>query len=147
MAKVVADGGSEASTGPVGFRIQSILVENNYDKVVKKDVPDHLNLLLEIIINKDIDNLKTYYIITDTKLKQDRIVHKALNGFVLTANETRTIHFDAGQKPGHFRDNPNSINYTTNDEPNFTVTINADGYRGQTIQVKKDAVQKHQIKL
>ena len=70
MAKVVADGGSEASTGPVGFRIQTILVENNYDKVVKKDAPDHLNLLLESIINKDIDNLKAYYIITDTKLNK-----------------------------------------------------------------------------
>ncbi|MCX9011976.1 MAG: hypothetical protein OIN66_12740 [Candidatus Methanoperedens sp.] len=29
--------------------------------------------------------------------------------------------------------------YTTKDELNFTVTINADGYAAQTIQVKKDA--------
>jgi len=35
----------QASTGALGFRIQNIIVENNYDEVAKKDAPDHLELV------------------------------------------------------------------------------------------------------
>lgn len=129
----------QASIGPVGFRIQNMIVENNYDEVAKKDASDHLELVLQSTTNKGIHNLTAYYIITDAKINKTESYIKPLTDFVLKANETRTIHFDAGQKPDHFRANPNSIYYTTKDELNFTVTINADGYRGQTIQMKKDA--------
>ncbi|VVB95516.1 Uncharacterised protein [uncultured archaeon] len=134
-----ADVPLQASTGPVGFRIQSILVENNYDEAAKQAAPDHLELVLQSTTGKDIGNLTVYYIITDAKINKTESYIKPLKGFVLKANEIRTIHFDAGQKPDHFRANPNSIYYTTKDELNFTVTINADGYEAQTIQVKKDA--------
>jgi hypothetical protein len=129
----------KASTGPVGFRIQNILVENNYDEVAKQSAPDHLELVLQSTTNKDIHTMTAYYIISDAKINKTESYIKPLNGFVLKADETRTIHFDAGQKPDHFRANPNSIYYTTKDELNFTVTINADGYAAQTIEVKKDA--------
>ncbi len=134
-----ADVPPQASTGPVGFRIQNILVENNYDEVTKQAAPDHLELVLQSTTSKDISNLTVYYIISDAKINKTESYIKPLKGFVLKANEIRTIHFDAGQKPDHFRANPNSIYYTTKDELNFTVTINADGYAAQTIQVKKDA--------
>jgi len=91
------------------------------------------------ITNKDIHNLTAYYIITDAKINKTESYIKPLSGFILKADETRTIHVDSGQKPDHFRANPNSIYSTTKDELNFTVTINADGYAAQTIQVKKDA--------
>jgi hypothetical protein len=134
-----ADVPPQASTGPVGFRIQNIIVENNYDEVAKKDASDHLELVLQSTTSKDIHDLTAYYIIMDDKINKTESYIKPLTGFVLKANETRTIHFDAGQKPDHFRANPNSIYYTTKDGLNFTVTINADGYAAQTIQVKKDA--------
>ncbi|HMB44224.1 MAG TPA: hypothetical protein VKL21_00230 [Candidatus Methanoperedens sp.] len=139
LTPTFADVPPQASTGVVGFRIQSIFVENNYDEVAKKDAPDHLELVLQSTTNKDIYNLTVYYVITDAKINKKESYIKQLSGFVLKANETRTIHFDAGQKPDHFRFNPNSIYYTTKDELNFTVIINADGYEAQTIQVKKDA--------
>lgn len=129
----------QASRGPMGFRIQNILVENNYDEVAKKDAPDHLELVLKSTSNKDIHNLTAYYIIKDAKINKTESYIKPLTGFVLKADETRTIHFDVGQKPDHFRANPNSIYYTTKDELDFTVIINADGYAAQTIKVKKDA--------
>ncbi len=134
-----ADVPPQASTGPVGFRIQNILVENNYDQASKQAAPDHLELVLQSTTSKDISNLTAYYIISDYKINKTESYIKPLKGFVLKANEIRTIHFDAGQKPDHFRANPNSIYYTTKDELNFTVTINADGYAAQTTQVKKDA--------
>lgn len=134
-----ADVPPQDSTGPVGFRIQNILVENNYDEVTKQAAPDHLELVLQSTTSKDIHNMTAYYVITDSKINKTESYIKPLKDFVLKANETRTIHFDAGQKPDHFRANPNSIYYTTKDELNFTVTINADGYAAQTIQVKKDA--------
>lgn len=134
-----ADVPPQASTGPVGFRIQSILVENNYDEVTKQAAPDHLELVLQNTIDKDIHNMTAYYVITDAKINKTESYIKPLKGFVLKADDIRTIHFDAGQKPDHFRANPNSIYYTTKGELNFTVTINADGYAAQTIQVKKDA--------
>ena len=133
------DGPPQASTGPVGFRIQSIFVENNYDEMAKKDAPDHLELVLQSATNKDIYNLTVYYMITDVNINKTESYIKPLSGFVLKANETRTIHFDTGQKPDHFRANPNSVYYTTKDELNFTVIINTNGYEAQTIQVKKDA--------
>ncbi|VVB54004.1 Uncharacterised protein [uncultured archaeon] len=134
-----ADVTPQASTGALGFRIQNILVENNYDEVAKKDASDHLELVLQSTTNKDIHNMTAYYIITDAKMNKTESYIKPLNAFVLKANETRTIHFDDGQMQDHFRANPNSIYYTTKDELNFTVIINADGYAAQTIQVKKDA--------
>jgi hypothetical protein len=134
-----ADVPPQASTGPVGFRIQNILVENNYNEITKQAAPDHLELVLRSTTSKDIRNMTAYYVITDAKINKTESYIKPLSGFVLKANETRTIHFDAGLKPDHFRANPNSIYYTTKDELNFTVTINADGYAAQTIQVKKDA--------
>jgi hypothetical protein len=134
-----ADVPPQASTGQVGFRIQNILVENNYDEITKQAASDHLELVLQSTTSKDISNLTAYYVITDAKINKTESYIKPLKGFVLKANEIRTIHFDAGQKPDHFRANPNSIYYTTKDELNFTVTINADGYAAQTIQVKKDA--------
>jgi len=129
----------QTSTGQVGFSIQGVLVENNYDELAKKDAPDHLELVLQSTTNKDIHNLTVYITIRDAKINKTESYLKPLNGFILKANETRTIHFDAGQKPDHFRANPNSIYYTIKDELNFTFTINADGYEAQTILVKKDA--------
>ena len=67
----------QASTGPVGFRIQNIFVENNYDEVAKQAASDHLELVLQSITNKDIHNMTVYYIITDTKINKTESVYKA----------------------------------------------------------------------
>jgi hypothetical protein len=127
------------STGPQGFAILQILVENNYDQATQQVVPDHLEIVLHSTINKDISNITVYYVIRDAKINKTESYLKPLKGFVLKANETRHIHFDAGGLPDHFRVNPNSIYYTNADEKIFTVTVNAVGYAAQTMQVKKDA--------
>lgn len=67
----------QESTGPVGFRIQNIFVENNYDEVAKQAASDHLELVLQSITNKDIHNMTVYYIITDTKINKTESVYKA----------------------------------------------------------------------
>ena len=128
-----------SSTGPQGFTIQQTLVENNYDEATKQAVSDHLEIVLLITINKDISNITVYYVIRDAKINKTESYLAPLKGFVLKANETRSIPFDVGQLPDHFRVNPNSIYYTNADEKIFTVTVNAAGYAAQTMQVKKDA--------
>jgi len=127
------------SSGPTGFTIQNILVENNYDEATKQAVPDHLEIVLHSTINKNISNITVYYVIRDATINKTESYLAPLKGFVLKANEARSIHFDAGKLPDHFRVNPNSIYYTNVDEKIFTVTVNAAGYAAQTMQVKKDA--------
>jgi hypothetical protein len=129
----------QPSTGPEGFKIQDILVENNYDQQAKKDAPDHLELVLQSTTDKDITNMSAYYIITDAKTGQKESYIIPLKDFTLKASETRSIHFDDGNKPDHFRANPNGIYHTTQDELNFEVTINAKGYAAETAQVTKAA--------
>ena len=59
------------SAGPIGFTIQNILVENNYDEVTKQAAPDHLELTLKSTINNDISNMTVYYIIRDATINKN----------------------------------------------------------------------------
>jgi len=65
---------------------------------------------------------------------------------VLKAHETQTIHidkqtklFDTDPGSGHFGiANPNDIYYTSKNSLTFDVTIWAEGYTPQSVQIKKD---------
>jgi hypothetical protein len=135
----IADTQFQPSTGPVGFKIANLMVENNYDPVAKKDASDHLEIELQNTAGKDINSLVAYYTITDSTSNQKEAYIHPLNGLTLKAGETTSIHFDQAEGPDHFRANPNSLYYTSKNELRFSVTISASGYEAQSAEVKKDA--------
>jgi len=135
----IADTQFQPSTGPVGFKITNLMVENNYDPVAKKDAPDHLEIEIQNTAGKDIPGLVAYYTITDSTTNQKESYILPLSGLVLKAGETKSIHFDQAEGPGHFRANPNGLYYTSKNELRFSVTISVSGYEAQSAEVKKDA--------
>ena len=135
----IADFQFQPSTGSVGFKITNLMVENNYDPVAKRDAPDNLEIELQNIEGKDINNLVAYYTITDLTANQKEAYVIPLSSLVLKAGETKSIHFDQAEGPGHFRANPNGLYYTSKNELRFSVTISASGYEAQSAEVKKAA--------
>ena len=135
----IADTQFQPSTGPVGFKITNLLVENNYDPVVKHDAPDHLEIEIQNTAGKDIISLVTNYTITDLTTNQKEAYIHPLSGLTLNAGETISIHFDQAEGPGHFRANPNGLYCTSKNELRFSVMISANGYEAQNAEVKKDA--------
>jgi len=137
------------STGPKGFAIKEVVVENNYDSVTKKAASDHLEIILENPGSSDISNFSVYYKITDLNTTQEESYiksnsleesyRKSFEGFTLKAHETKSMHIDSGQNPGHFRANPNSMYYILKDAMQFNVTVSAEGYQAQTASVEKAA--------
>ena len=129
----------QPSSGPVGFKITSILAQNNYDPVAKHDAPDHLEIELQNTAGINITDLTTYYIITNPKTNQKESYLVPLTGLVLNAGATKSIHFDQRSGVDHFRANPNGMYYTSVDELLFSVTISANGYQAQNAEVTRDA--------
>ncbi len=127
------------STGSSGYKITQAIVENNYDTEAKKDAADHLEITLQNIAGKDITGFSIYYTITGPVKSQEEGYIKDLTGLVLKAGETRTIHFDNVKKKDHYGENPNSIYYRTQDALLFDVTLSAEGYQAQNVQIHKDA--------
>jgi hypothetical protein len=129
----------QLSAGPVGFNIQKIMVENNYDPATKQSVQDHIELVLQNVIDKDISNLTAYYTVLDRKTGQNESYTSKLNGFVLKAHATETIHFDNENRANHFGANLYGIYYTSPNELKINVTISAEGYQAQSISAIKGA--------
>jgi hypothetical protein len=133
------DGQIDIPTGPVGFEIPLLLVENNYDPTTKKDMGDHLEVWLLSLVGTDIGNMSVYYTVLDNRTGQFESYLVNLTGYVLKAHANQTIHFDNGNGYGHFSENRNGIYRTSKDELTFTVTVNAPGYMIQTRSVVKSA--------
>lgn len=127
------------STGPSDFTIKEVLVENNYDSVLKRDVSDHLEILLVNKGTSDITDFQAYYVITDQKTNINQSYLISLTGFVLKAGEEKSVHIDISGVDGHFRANPNSLYYQSANGLNVDVLINAKGHQAQKATVKKDA--------
>jgi hypothetical protein len=132
------------STGPVGFKIVSAIVENNVD-AAGSSAPDHLEITLQSTTDKDLNNMAVFYSITDLSTNKSESYLVKLNGFTLKAHATETIHFDAQKEyneqfpQNHYAANPNSIYYLSKDSLKFKVMINAEGYEAQNIEITKDA--------
>jgi hypothetical protein len=133
----VFDGPHANSTGPVGFKVKKLLVENNYDPVRKKDAPDHLEVALQNLVGTDIGNLSVFYTVKDEVNHHVESYLVNLTGYVLLAHGNQTIHFDNGQGYGHFSINPNGMYFTNPDKKTFTVVVSATGYEAQTGTVEK----------
>jgi hypothetical protein len=127
------------STGPEGFKIEQALVENNEDPMTRKAVPDHLEITIKNTIDKNISNITVDYLIEDAKTNKNESYHANLENFTLKSKETRTIHFDNEDKTDHFWVNKYSLYYISQDPLKFTVTVNSNGYKSQSIIINKDA--------
>jgi hypothetical protein len=125
-------------SGPVGFVIKNIFVENNIDETTKKAVPDHLEIVLENLQSTEINNFSAYYTIKDLNTSDKQSYELTLNGFSLKPKETKSIHIDTGQNPGHYRANPNNLYYRSSNQLEINVTVSAKGYQSQTSSVNKD---------
>lgn len=120
------------------FRITSVLVENNVNPATGKDASDHLEIFLKSSAKSDITGLSLYYTITDLVTKVTQSYTVPLTGFTLKAGETKSVHVDTTGEAGHFRANPNSLYYQSQNEMRVDVVISASGHKSQTGTVTKD---------
>ncbi|MCG3212693.1 MAG: hypothetical protein FOGNACKC_06385 [Anaerolineae bacterium] len=128
---------TETST-QAGFKINSILVENNVD-ATGGGAPDHLELQVTNTGATDLTNFDVYYTITDLTTKGTQATYRTLPGFSLKAGETKALHFDNTGAPDHFSINPNSFYYTDPNQLQVDVMLHAAGFAPQTASIKKDA--------
>jgi hypothetical protein len=129
----------QAATGTIGFKINDLLVENNYDTVAKKDADDHLEILLENTTQTSLSGFSVYFTITDLTTQEKQSYLVPLTDFSLNPGETKPIHIDLSNAPNHYAANPNSMLYTSQNERQVEVMVMADGYASVTTSVKKDA--------
>lgn len=127
------------SRGPLGFKIIKILVEDNYDPAHHKDAPDHLEIFLKNVSGHSIGNFTVIYRITDEKTGRSQLYSLPLNGFTLKKGEKTSVHIDTKKGKNHFRTNPNSIYYQSQNKRRVDVIVNAKGFQSQGKSVQKDA--------
>ncbi len=121
-----------------GFKIASIMVENNTDQA-GNPVSDHLELALQNLTNRDLSNFEIYYTITDTVTNKKEGYYKKLANYTLKAGATQTINFDNKSGIGHFSANTRSLYFTSTNKLHFTVIVSTPGYRIETASVEKAA--------
>ena len=126
------------STSTQDFKVSSVLVENNVDPATGKDAPDHLEIFLKSTGKSDITNMSLYYTITDLVTNDTQSYSVPLTGFVLRPGETKSAHIDTTTGVDHFRANPNSLYYQSQNEMRVDVVVNAPGHKTQTGTVQKD---------
>lgn len=120
------------------FKITTVLVENNVNPATGKDASDHLEVFLKSSGSKDIAGFSLTYTITDLITKATQSYTVPLTGFVLKAGETKSVHIDTTGEAGHFRANPNSLYYQSQNEMRVDVTVSVAGHTTQTGTVLKD---------
>lgn len=113
-------------------------VEDNFDPVTKKSESDHLELEVKNTSGEDLKGLKIYYSIKDDGTGKTEGYFKPLTGLVIKRGETVAVNFDETGKPGHFRENPNSIYRTSQNAKVFNIQIAAEGFAPVLVEVKKD---------
>lgn len=120
------------------FSVSSVLVENNVNPATGKDAADHLEIFLKSTGKSDITNMSLYYTITDLVTNATQSYTVPLTGFVLKPGETKSAHIDTTTGVDHFRANPNSLYYQSQNEMRVDVSISAPGHKTQTGTVLKD---------
>ena len=133
-----ADNPIQETSAQAGFKVNSILVENNVNPT-GGDAPDHLELSLTNTDSTDLANFDVYYTITDLTTNEMQAYYRTLPDFTLKAGETKVLHFDNTGALDHFSANPNSMYYTDPNQLQVEATLHAIGFAPQTASVKKDA--------
>lgn len=122
-----------------GFKIDSVLAENNVD-AGGAGAPDHLELTVTNTGSADItDGWDLYYTLTDAKTGDVQSFYMPLSGFVLKAGETVHLHVDTSRQAGRFRADPNSMFYTGQNATKIQTVLHATGFAPQTSSIQKDA--------
>jgi hypothetical protein len=127
------------SSANEGFKITSILVENNIDPVTKNAVDDHLEIELKNTSGKDIKGFEVYYTITDSVTNKIEAYFVKLPDFILKNGETKAINFDNKSGDGHYGVNINSIYFTSLNAKVFEATVSAQDFKPVIAKVSKDA--------
>lgn len=128
----------EASTTQ-GFKINSVLAENNVD-AGGATVDDHLELTVTNTSATDITNgWDLFYSLTDKTTGDVQSFYLPLPGFSIPAGKTVHLHADTSGAAGHFRADPNSAYYKGKNAMQVDVILHAKGFAPQTSGVKKDA--------
>lgn len=113
-------------------------VEDNFDSVTKKDVSDHLELEVKNTSGEALKDFTLFYTLKDDVTGKIEAYYKPLAGLVINMGETVAVNFDDTDKPGHYRDNPNSIYHSSQNGKVFTVQLAAAGFAPVQIEFKKD---------
>lgn len=122
-----------------GFKIDSVLAENNVD-AGGAAAPDHLEITVTNVIGKDIANgWDLYYTLTDQKTHKVQSFYMKLPGFSVPAGKTVHLHVDTSSAAGHFQADPNSTFYTGQNRLRVEATLRSAGFAPQTGSVMKDA--------
>lgn len=135
---LIVNGTALSADGSTGFIIDKVLVEDNYDPVKQKDAPDHLEIFLTNKADQDISSFTLVYTITDMKTNDSQSYRLPLDNFTLKRAETTSIHIDTESGLNHFRANPNSLYYLSQNKRRVDVLVAADGYALQEKSVNKD---------
>lgn len=127
------------SSAKVGFKINSIVVENNVD-AGGAAAPDHLELTVTNTAGADIGSgFELYYTLTDTVTGTVQSFYLPLPGFALKTGETVHLHVDDATAAGHFRADPNSMFYTGKNAVKVEATLHTPSFAPQTTGIQKDA--------
>jgi hypothetical protein len=110
-----------------GFKVSSILVENNKD-AAGNDVADHLQFTLQNLTGQAISGFEAYYTIVDTATGKTEGYYKQLAGFSLPPHGSGTVNFDGKSGIGHYGVNMHGIYGTTADQLEFKVEVSAPGF-------------------
>jgi len=120
-------------------------VEDNFDPVTKKDVPDHLEINLKNPAAVAIQGLQIHYTIKDNTTGKSESYYRNLSAFKIAANQLATLHFDVSGSinfaaaTDHFRINPNSLLYKSPNAKTLTIQAATAGFSPSTLTIKKDA--------
>lgn len=128
-----------ATGKPSPIEIKEALVEDNFDYAMKKDAPDHLELLLKNKGTRTLNDITVKYQIRTINGSDTESYITKLTGLELAPGQEQRVHFDDSHKPGHYRTNPNSIYKIDTAEKMFSVLVDIDGYRSVTKLIHKDA--------
>lgn len=135
-----------AQTGKSGgLVVTAAKVEDNFDPVSKKDIPDHLEINIKNPGATPIQGVQIYYSIKDSVSGKTENYYRNLSAFKIPGGQTAILHFDVNGSTNfaaaseHFRINPNSLLYKSPNAKTLSIQAASAGFMPSTLSIKKDA--------
>ena len=128
-----------------GLKIVAGKVEDNFDPKTKKDVADHIEIVVANKGSNDLQGIGIVIAIKDDGTGASETYYRDLTGVSIPKGKERTLHFDSKGSPDpaastdHFHANPNSTLYKTSNAKSVEVTVFSSGYQPAILALKKDA--------
>ena len=130
------------SGGPV---IESAKVEDNFDLVSKKGVSDHLEIAVKNPGKAPIQGLQVYFTMKDSTTGKTESYYRNYENFRVAPNAMTVLHLEEtgdlnpAANATHFRFNPNSLLYKSQNAKTLTIQVSSKGFTPSTVSIKKDA--------